>query len=104
LTYKESTPSGSGFFVFATTITIIYYLATKAPGAQAAFRYIQLPLSLLIVAPVNRMVLENAAASKFADFEDAVLSEAACHAGEKYIVTRNIADFTHAKLPVFEPK
>jgi len=49
-------------------------------------------------------VLENAIASKFKDFEDAVLYAAACHAGAKYIVTRNIADFKNSKLPIFEPK
>jgi predicted nucleic acid-binding protein len=91
-------------FVCATTITTIHYLATKALGAQAALHHIKSLLSLLVVAPVNRVVLENAAASKFADFEDAVLHQAACHAGAKYIVTRNPADFTHAKLPVFNPK
>lgn len=91
-------------FVCATTITTIHYLATKALGRQAALQHIQSLLSLLVIAPVNRVVLENAATSKFTDFEDAVLHEAACHAGAKYIVTRNPADFTHSKLPVFEPR
>ena len=83
--YKESTSSGGGFFVFATTITTIHYLATKAPGPQAAFRHTQSLLSLLVIAPVNCVVLENAAASKFADFEDAVLPEAAWHAGQNIL-------------------
>ncbi len=65
---------------------------------------IQSLLSLFVIAPANRLVLGNAAASKFDDFEDAVLHEAACHAGAKCIVTRNIADFKKSKLPVFEPK
>ncbi|MCX5870112.1 MAG: hypothetical protein NTY00_05625 [Deltaproteobacteria bacterium] len=47
-------------------------------------------------------MLENAAASKFSDFDDAVVHEATCHAGATYIATRNIADFTHLELPVFE--
>jgi len=46
---------------------------------------------------------EYALASKFEDFEDAILYEAACHAGAKYIVTRNLSDFKESKLPVFEP-
>jgi predicted nucleic acid-binding protein len=91
-------------FVCATTITTIHYLATKALGSQAALCHIKSLLALLVVAPVNRVVLEHAASSKFTDFEDAVLHEAACHAGAKYIVTRNPVDFAHAKLPVFEPK
>jgi predicted nucleic acid-binding protein len=72
--------------------------------SQEASRHIQSLLSLFVIAPVNRLVLEHAIASKFQDFEDAVLHAAACHAGAKYIVTRNVADFRNAKLPVFEPK
>lgn len=90
-------------FISATTVTTIHYIVTKALGSQAASRHIQSLLSLFAIAPVNRIVLENAAASKFDDFEDAVLHEAACHAGAKYIVTRNIVDFKNSKLPVFQP-
>ena len=90
-------------FICATTVTTIHYLASKALGSQAASHHIKSLLSLFVVAPVNRVVLENAVASKFEDFEDAVLYEAACHAGAKYIVTRNIADFKNSKLPVFGP-
>ena len=91
-------------FICATTVTTIHYIVSKALGPQAASHHIQSLLSLFVVAPVNRVVLENAAASKFADFEDAVLHEAACHAGAHYIVTRNIVDFKNSKLPVFMPK
>ena len=91
-------------FVCATTITTIHYLATKALGSKSASLHIKSLLSLFVIAPVNRLVLENAATSKFKDFEDAVLHEAALHAGAKYIVTRNSIDFKKSKLPVFEPK
>ncbi len=90
-------------FICATTLTTIHYLASKALEAQAASHHIKALLSLFVIAPVNRVVLENAVAAKFKDFEDAVLHEAACHAGAKYIVTRNVADFKNSRLPVFEP-
>ncbi|MDA8419422.1 MAG: PIN domain-containing protein [Desulfobacteraceae bacterium] len=88
----------------ATTVTTIHYLATKALGRQAASHHLQSLLSLFVIAPVNRVVLEQAITAKFSDFEDAVLHEAACHAGAKYIVTRNVADFKSSKLAVFAPK
>ncbi len=91
-------------FVCATTITTIHYLATKALGSKTASLHINSLLSLFVIAPVNRLVLENATSPKFKDFEDAVLHEAALHAGAKYIVTRNSIDFKKAKLPIFEPK
>ncbi len=91
-------------FICATTVTTIYYITNKALGPQAASHHIQSLLSLFVIAPVNRFVLENAIASKFKDFEDAVLHAAACHAGAKYIVTRNIIDFKYSNLPVFAPR
>jgi predicted nucleic acid-binding protein len=91
-------------FICATTVTTIHYIIRKALGAQAASRHIRSLLSLFTIAPVNSVVLENAAMSKFEDFEDAVLHEAACHAGVKYIVTRNMGDFKNSKLPIFEPR
>ncbi len=90
-------------FVCATTITTIHYLAAKALGPKEAGQHIEALLSLFIIAPVNRLVLEKAVHSKFNDFEDAVLHEAALHAGAKYIVTRNLADFRQSSLPVFAP-
>lgn len=90
-------------YLCSTTITTIHYLTSKALGNKAAARHIQSLLSLFIIAPVNRVVLEKAVVSKFKDFEDAVLYEAAYHAGAKYIVTRNPLDFKYSGLPVFEP-
>lgn len=91
-------------FICATTVTTIYYITSKALGPAEASRLIQSLLSLFVVAPVNRLVLEDAVAAKFKDFEDAVLYAAACHAGAKYIVTRNSTDFKNSKLPIFEPR
>lgn len=91
-------------FACATTITTIYYLAAKMLGAKMASSHVQSLLSLLSVAPVNKLVLENAVASKFRDFEDAVLHEAALLAGVQHIVTRNAADFKNSLIPIHEPE
>ncbi len=89
--------------ICGTTVTTIYYLVAKALGHEAARRHISSLISLFEIAPVNRMVLEDALTDKFNDFEDAVLHEAAIHSGAEYIITRNIADFKNSKIPVFEP-
>ena len=90
-------------FICATTITTIHYLVTKALGPQAVIQHIHSLLSLFEIAPVNRIVLENAVSSNFLDFEDAVLHESACHAGVKYIITRDREGFKNSRLPVFSP-
>jgi predicted nucleic acid-binding protein len=90
-------------YICATTVATIHYLAVKAVGPHAASGHIRTLLSLFVIAPVNRVVLENALSSRFGDFEDAVIHEAARHAGADYIVTRNLSDFKESKLTVFEP-
>jgi predicted nucleic acid-binding protein len=87
----------------ATTITTIHYLANKAVGAERAAFYISKLLGLCEIAPVNRAVLEDALASGFSDFEDAVLHESARHAGCDALVTRNVTDFSRAHIRVYTP-
>ncbi len=91
-------------FVCATTVTTVHYLARKAVGNRQARQEAQKLLDLLEVAPVDRAVLGGALASGFADFEDAVLHQAALNAGVGAIVTRNAGDFKRAKIHVYSPR
>jgi predicted nucleic acid-binding protein len=88
-------------FVCSTSITTIYYIASKTIGAARAQAEVKKLLNLFEVAPVNRAVLESALMANFADFEDAVIYEAACHVGAEAIVTRNQKDFKKSKLSVY---
>ena len=90
-------------FLCATTVTTIHYLLSKSLSDQRAKEGIDTLMSLFEVASVNRLVIEDALTSKFADFEDAVLHESARHAGADYILTRNIRDFKHAEIPTYSP-
>ena len=56
------------------------------------------------IAPVHRPVLEAALDSGLADFEDAVLHEAALQVSAQAIVTRDPTDFKRAALPVYSPR
>ena len=89
--------------VGATSITTIHYLAAKVVGARRARRHVETVLSLCDVAPVDEEVLRDALALGFADFEDAVLHEAARRARCGGIVTRDQAGFKRATLPVYDP-
>ncbi len=90
-------------YLSATTITTLQYLASKVVGKAKANLEIKKLMTLFDVAPVNRIVIENALQSGFQDFEDAVLHEAARHQGIQAIVTRNLKDFSSAKMPVYTP-
>lgn len=87
----------------ATTVTTIFYLATKIIGKKAADNVIHSLLQLFDIAPVNRIILENALKNNFSDFEDAVLHEAAIHSGAHAIVTRDIKGFKKASLTIYTP-
>ncbi|MCW5699142.1 MAG: PIN domain-containing protein [Rhodospirillales bacterium] len=90
-------------FLAATTVTTIHYLAMKAIGGQAADKAIERLLTLFDVAPITRLVLQSALSAKYADFEDAVVHEAARYAALDGIVTRDVAGFRNATLPIYQP-
>ena len=90
-------------YVGATSIPTIHYLARKAVGVRAAKDQVELLLTLLEVAPVNRLVLESALKSSMSDFEDAILAASAHHAGIDAIITRDTRDFKNAPLPIHTP-
>ena len=91
-------------FLGATTITTIYYLAFKVAGKKKADQEITKLLSLFQIAPVNNSVLDEAIKSKFSDFEDSVLHEAAKQIGVQGIVTRNTKEFKKATLSIYSPE
>ncbi len=88
----------------ATTVTTIHYLATKAVGRDLAAQHVATLLDLFDVAAVTRAILAAALDAGFADYEDAVLHQAAVHASATGIVTRNGRDFERATLPIYAPE
>jgi predicted nucleic acid-binding protein len=89
--------------VASTSVTTIYYLTRKSLGAAKTRRAVDDLLSLLEVAPVNRIVLTQAVTSKFVDFEDAVIAHAAHEARADLIATRNVKDLKHSPVPAQTP-
>ncbi|MGO9513631.1 MAG: PIN domain-containing protein [Steroidobacteraceae bacterium] len=87
----------------ATSVTTIFYLVEKASEAAEARRHIATLLDIFDIAAVTRSALADALELQFKDYEDAVLHEAARHAGATAIVTRNPKDFTAAKLRLYQP-
>lgn len=92
-----------GGVLSATTVTTIHYIAAKSVGSESAARHLRELLAIFDVAAVDRQVLLDALGLDFADYEDAVLHEAARAASATAIVTRNVADFATAAIPVFTP-
>lgn len=90
-------------YIGGTTVTTIFYLISKSLNKEAAIEHIEKLLQLFAVAPVNRLVLHSALLLNFTDFEDAVLHEAAIHAGVEAIITRDPKGFSRAKIHTYMP-
>lgn len=91
-------------YIGATTVTTLDYLLKKSLDVKKANSVIKTILKLFEIAPVNRMVLEEAVESRFADFEDAVLCIAGLHSGVQAIVTRDETGFRHSQIAVYSPE
>ena len=89
--------------IAATTVTTLFYLASKVLGQKDAKKSIHTLLTLFEVAPINRAVLEQAMNSSFSDFEDAVLYQAGYYADVDGVVTRDAKGYKKASLPIYTP-
>ena len=87
----------------ATTLTTIGYLLKQSLPRVQATQAIRGLLKLFEIAPVNRSVLERAIESKIADFEDAVLEQAAYLIGADAIITRNTKGFRKSAIKAVDP-
>ena len=56
------------------------------------------------VTPVDSLIIDEAIASHFPDFEDAMQYYSAIREGADAIITRNCSDFKAAQIDVFEPQ
>ena len=87
----------------ATTLTTIYYIASRSRSEAYARSQIYDLVRLFEIAPVDYAVLSDAFNLDFTDYEDAVIHEAARRAEAQVIVTRNNRDFQNASIQVFTP-
>jgi predicted nucleic acid-binding protein len=88
-------------YVTATTLTDIFYIARRQTrSVELARQAVSTTLAVMVIASVNRAILEAAFASELADFEDAVQIHCAVSQGLDAIVTRNTHDFSGSVIPV----
>lgn len=91
-------------FLAATSVTTIHYLIRRATAPRTARRHLTALLAICDVAPVDGAVVRAALGLGFADYEDAVLHEAARLARCRGIVTRDRGGFRKGSLPAWTPE
>lgn len=95
-----------GQITCATTplsLATIFYVGRKVVGTAAARAAIRKYLVAFAILPIDKQTLLDADALPGSDFEDSILIAAATTASLDAIVTRNVADFVHSPIPVWDP-
>ena len=82
------------------TFTTSSYLLSKNKSSQEVRAELAKFRQLVRVATVDERSIDDALASRFEDFEDAVQYYAAIKAKADVIITRNGRDFASSKIPV----
>ncbi|HRH39864.1 MAG TPA: hypothetical protein PK760_16055, partial [Flavobacteriales bacterium] len=80
-----------------------YHFRQKKSSAVALAKLIAVK-PLIAVATTDERVVEQALASDFGDFEDALQYFCALREGVDVFLTRNLADYRSAKLKVLTPE
>ena len=88
-------------YVTATTLTDIFYISRKhTRSVEKARQAVLETLTVMVICPVNRAVLESAFRSGLADFEDAVQIFCAVNQGLDAILTRDAQGFLNSSVTV----
>jgi predicted nucleic acid-binding protein len=95
--------SGATGHIAAHTLTTLHYLLAKHLGQQKTAAVLIDLTTLLRVEPVDNLVLQQALALGWRDFEDAVQAVTAAQCQADYLVTRNPRDFKQSLVPVITP-
>ena len=90
-------------FISASAVTDIYYLVQRAKDKTTALNFIRDILQFTQIAGVDKDIILVALQSGINDFEDAVQNAAAENVGIKYIITRNVKDFSKSDINIISP-
>lgn len=87
-------------FATASYIMNAHHKKTNAEIVSMFAQFVQ----MCNVTPVDSLVIDEAIASRFSDFEDAMQYYSALREGADAIITRNREDFEAAQIEVYEPQ
>jgi predicted nucleic acid-binding protein len=92
--------NGNGEFGMACALSFkdVYYIVGKRYGEPEARKAIANLLGLLVVAPVDAEVLDEASRFNEPDFEDGIVRACAELNGADFIITRDKAAFAKSKV------
>jgi predicted nucleic acid-binding protein len=86
--------------VSALSFATLFYLLSKEIGQERAKKILFKFKSLVTVLQVDNKIIELALSSEFKDFEDGIQYFCAIENKCSAILTRNLADYKYANIPV----
>ncbi len=87
--------------VSALTFANLHYVLRRALSGPETVRHLRKLRLLLHVAPLTDRVVDQALASEFKDFEDALQNYTVSENGLNCLITRNKRDYKNAAVPVY---
>lgn len=91
-------------FVSSLAFANLFYILRKRVGGPEAIAILRKLRLLVGVVPVDEKTVDQALASTFGDFEDAIQHYAALGGGLEAIVTRNPRDYKGSSLAIVNPE
>lgn len=86
--------------VSSLSFSNLNYILSKQKSAKEARKILSRFKVLVEILPVDEKIIQLALSSDFPDFEDAIQYFCAIEHGANSIITRNLKDYKHAKIPV----
>jgi predicted nucleic acid-binding protein len=80
-------------YISASTVSDVYYLTRRANGHEWTIDFLRNLFTFCQIATVDRRVIQQALASDWSDFEDAIQWATALNHACQAIVTRNPQDY-----------
>lgn len=99
---KQGTVHG---FIAAHSITNIFYLMRKNYSTAERKKWLRVLCRILSIVEIGTVLINNILLNNdFDDIEDCLQAECARFVHADYLVTRNIKDYTHFKIPAILPE
>ena len=102
---KKSQENVISTYLAAHSITNIFYILRKIYStSERKQRLIELCRSISVVEIGHEVIFKALNSVEFDDIEDCLQAECAEVVNADYIVTRNVADYTHSRVPAILPE
>lgn len=93
-----------GYICAHEVTTLSYFLLKQEKYTAKVINTITMLLDIFNVISLDEIILRDSLISPIADYEDAVIEVSSVKTNINYIISRNISDFKHSRIPTYTPE